>query len=260
MTESVTSAGEDSSTSSTKSKAVVTSALICLGIVLIGAGVVAVFRTTNDVGSAALLSFGGVLFVLGAMGDRLESLRYGDLEVVLRRKAKEAAKKGETETAEVLERAADRISGRAKKIQRSYQAVRTNMPSGAQRTALMDQIIREARADAHDPDLDEERVLGLLWTGSEGARVWALGVLQERPQLATVRAVLEAVIRPDQMFDQYQALLLAERYLALPDVREWPRKRIQQAVRIQFDSGALGKDQNSLSVAKRIIHHPPSRT
>jgi hypothetical protein len=66
----------------------------------------------------------------------------------------------------------------------------------------MERITREAKRDAHAADLDPRKVLNLLWTGSEGERIWALGVLLERPDLATTRAVLDAVLRPDQMFDQ----------------------------------------------------------
>lgn len=242
--------------SSRRSQVIATFVLIVLGLALVAAGIAAVFSTTNDVGSAALLTMGGLLFLLGAIGDRLESLRYGDLEVVLRRKADQARKGGDPETAQALERAADRIGARVKDTQRSYRTVRSGMPAGPERTARMEQIIREARTDAHDPDLDEERVLELLWTGSEGARVWALGVLQERPDIATVRSILEAVLRPDQMFDQYQALLLAERYLQLPDVRTWPRERIHEAVLGQLESGALGEDPDSHAVAQRILDHP----
>jgi hypothetical protein len=114
------------------------------------------------------------------------------------------------------------------------------MPASPERTAKMDRIIAEAKRDAHAADLDPEEVLSLLWTGSEGARVWALGVLQERPELATTRAVLEAVQRPDQMFDQYHALVLAERFMSLPTTRTWARERIAAAVRAQLESGALG--------------------
>ena len=117
----------------------------------------------------------------------------------------------------------------------------------------MDDIIAEARNDAHRADLDEEDVLRLVWTGSEGARVWALGVLQERPELATTRAVLEAVQRPDQMFDQYQALVLANRFITLPTTHNWAQERIAAAVQRQLESGALGDDANCRNAARRLL-------
>jgi hypothetical protein len=87
--------------------------------------------------------------------------------------------------------------------------------------------------------------------------VWALGVLQERPEVATTRAVLEAVQRPDQMFDQYQALVLAEQVISLPATRTWARERIARAVQEQYESGALGDDDDSIEAAERILEQVP---
>lgn len=231
----------------------ISGALAVLGLGLTAAGAAAVF-TTDNAGAAALLVIGAILMLFGAFGDRLESLRYGDLELVLRRKADEAAGRGDSEAAEILQRAADTVGRRIAKVARSYRTVRGAMPAGSQRTARMEGLITEARRDAHAPDLDAEEVLRLVWTGSEGARVWALGVLQERPELATTRAVLEAVQRPDQMFDQYQALVLAERFVALKTTGPWARARIAAAVRGQLESGALGTDRDCHDAAERVIH------
>jgi hypothetical protein len=237
----------------------VSAGLVMLGLGLAATGVAAVFTTESDTGAAALLAVGTVLVLFTAVGDRLESLRYGDLELVLRRRANEAAKRGDVEEARALERAADTVGKRAARLAHSYKNVRGSMPAGLQRTALMERIISEARNDAHAPDLDEEEVLKLLWTGSEGARVWALGVLQERPELATTRAVLEAVQRPDQMFDQYHALVLAERVVSLPATRTWARERITAAVQEQLESGALGDHHDAIEAAKRVLEQIPPR-
>jgi hypothetical protein len=236
----------------------ISAGLIVLGLGLAATGIAAVFTTESDTGAAALLAVGIILVLFTALGDRLESLRYGDLELVLRRKADEAARRGDVEEAKALERAADTVGKRAARLARSYKNVR-GMPPGLQRTALMERIISEARNDAHAPDLDEEEVLKLLWTGSEGARVWALGVLQERPELATTRAVLEAVQRPDQRFDQYHALVLAERVITLPATPTRTRERIAAAVRAQLDSGALAGDGNSIEAAGRVLDQVPLR-
>ncbi len=234
----------------------IASGLTILGLGLAAAGVAAVITTKSDAGAAALLTVGVLILLVVVLGDRLESLRYGNLELLLRRKADEAAGRGDLQAAKVLERAADTVSERAARVARSYRAVRSGMPSGPERTAKMDSIIAEARSDARARDIDQEEVLSLLWTGSEGARVWALGVFQERPELATTRAVLEAVQRPDQMFDQFQALILADRFVSLPATGTWARERIADAVRQLLDSGALGNDRPSLEAAKRVLKHP----
>jgi hypothetical protein len=235
----------------------ISAGLAVLGLGLAATGIVAVFTTESDTGAAALLAVGTILVLFIALGDRLESLRYGDLEIVLRRKADEAARRGDVEGARALERAADTVGKRAARLARSYTNVRGSMPAGPERTRLMERIISEARSDAYAPDLDEEEVLKLLWTGSEGARVWALAVLQERPELATTRAVLEAVQRPDQPFDRYHALLLAEKVILRSATPIWTRERIAAAVRTQLDSGALGKDDDSIEAAKRILKQVP---
>ncbi len=234
--------------------------LAALGLLLAGAGVAAVFRTQNGTGAAALLAVGAAFLLFAALGDRLESMRVGDVEVVLRRKAIEAAGRGDLETARVLQRAADAFGQRVEMAARTYKTVRGNMPSGPDRTKRMQGIVVEARKDAHAPDLDVERVLSLLWTGSEGARVWALGILQERPELATTRAVLEAVQRPDQMFDQFQALVLAERYVSMPSSRPWARERIADEVRDRLTSGAFGDDSSCIQRAKRVLALVPTDT
>lgn len=245
---------------STMRQRLVPSALAVLGLGLAATGVAAVFLAESDTGAAALLTIGVILVLFAAVGDRLESLRYGDFELVLRRKADEAARRGDIVEAKALQRAADTVAQRVARLARSYTTVRGTMPAGLQRTAEMDRIIHEAETNADRPDIDQEEVLSLLWTGSEGARVWALGVLKGRPDLATTRAVLEAVQRPDQMFDQFHALLLAERFVSLSDTRTWARERIAAAVRAQLESGALGTDHNSIEAAKRVLHQVSKRT
>jgi hypothetical protein len=230
-------------------------AVTLLGLGLIGAGLAAVFTRKADVGSAALITLGSVLVLFVAVGDRLESLKYGDVELVLRREATQAQRRGDAATARALERAADTIGQRIETTARSYRAVRGSMPSGPERTAKMDEIIEEAHHDAYAPDLNEHEVLELLWTGSEGERVWALGVLQQRPELATPRAVLEAVGRPDQMFDLYQALVLADRFLTLPTTGTWARSRIRDAVRAHLESGAIGDGTARQRMALQVLEH-----
>ena len=227
-------------------------ALILLGLALAGTGVAAVFTTDSDAGAAALLGVGVLLVLFGAVGDRLESLRYGDLELVLRRKADEAEERGDVQAARVLRQAADTIGERVARAAKSYKAVR-EMPPGRERTTKLDQIVGEGKRAAYDREIDEEEVLSVLWTGSAGARAWALGVLQARPELATTRAVLEALERPEHMHDQYHALLLAKRFVALDTTDRWDRMRIADAVRDRRDSGALGTDANSLDEAETVL-------
>jgi hypothetical protein len=184
--------------------------LALLGLGLVATGIAGIFTANSEAGAATLVRIGTLLVLFGAIGDQLETLRFGDLELRLRQEAAAAVSRGDVQTAKALERAADALRQRVKLATRAYKSLRTEMPAGYERTQKMNEILNEGKRDAKAPDLDEEDVLRLLWTGPEGARVWALGVLQELPRLATPRAVLEAIQHPDQMFDQCQALILAE--------------------------------------------------
>jgi hypothetical protein len=240
-------------------QAVVRGLLTLLGLGLVGAGIAAVFAANSGAGAAALVTAGSLLVLLAALGDQLESLRLGDLEIRLRREADEAAGRGDVEEARVLERAAEIVGGRARRTARAYKSVRGGMVAGPERTAKMEEIIAEARNDADARDINDEEVLGLLWTGSEGARVWALGVLEARPEFATPRAVLDAIRNPDQMFDQYHALVLANRFVRLPNTRVWTLRRVADAVRFQLESGAFGADADCNSLAPEIIRYVEHR-
>lgn len=233
--------------------------LALLGLGLVGVGVAATFTTSSGAGSATLIGAGSLLVLFGALGDQLESLRFGDLEVRLLRKADDAASRGDLGAAKVLQSAADIVGQRVRKTATAYRSVRSGMPAGPERTAKMDAIIAEARADAHARDLDADEVLRLLWTGSEGARVWALGVLQERPELATPRAVLDAVQHPDQMFDRYHAFILADRFVESGTSAIWTLERVGEAVHHQLHSGKLGTDQPAIYQARQVLKDASQR-
>ena len=227
--------------------------VVALGIGMTGAGIAAVFLDRGNAGAAALIILGSVLVLIAALGEQLDSLRYGDLEVVLRRRAVEAEGRGDPETAAVLQNAADRIGSRISATARSYASLRTTLARGQARTEKMEEVLAEARQEARTSDLKQDDVLTAFWTGSEGARVWALGVLEEHPEMATTRVVLDAVERPDHAFDHYHALLLAQKWLELPTIDRRSRERVVTAVREQIRIGAIQVDGDRYELAQRIL-------
>ena len=233
--------------------------LALLGLALVGTGIAGIFTANSEAGAAALVGVGSLLVLFGAIGDQLESLRFGDLEFRLRREAEAAVSRGDLETAKALERAADALHQRVKSATRAYKLLRTEMPAGEERSGKMTEVLNEGKRDAAAPDLDEEDVLRLLWTGPEGARVWALGVLQERPELATPRAVLEAIQHPDQMFDQYHALLFANKFVISGTSEIWTLERVGKAVHDRLHSGALGADRGSVDQARQLLEDASQR-
>ena len=57
--------------------------VLMAGVVLVAAGAVAVFSTHNDAGTAALLAVGTVFVALAVVGDRIQTIRYRELEIKL---------------------------------------------------------------------------------------------------------------------------------------------------------------------------------
>src|SRR5215218_5635620 len=173
-------------------RAVVDVAVAALAIGLIAVGAVGVFESDNGAGVAALLASGTVLLMVVALGERIESLRWGEVELTLRRKADEAAAAGDTQLERELRTAADALEHRAAPVAASYEAVRGSMGSRPERTRAMEAEIGRAREDATRDQFDPAELARLFRDGRERERVYVLGVLQAPPELATAEFVLDA--------------------------------------------------------------------
>jgi hypothetical protein len=225
--------------------------IAALAVALIGAGAVAVFAVRNGTGAAALLTAGVALLALVILRERIETLRWGDLELTLRRQADVAAAQGDYELERGLRAAADSLANRAAPIAGSYETVRSSMPAGPERTAAMEAEVARAREDARSGSFDREQVVELFRTGTAGQRIYALGIMQEHPGLATVDVVLDAVRSPHSPFEHYHSLLLAERVASSLTAAE--KEALEIAVRQQLDSRRFRRDSDRLSVANQIL-------
>jgi hypothetical protein len=226
-----------------------------IGVALTIVGALAVFETDNGAGAAGLLAIGGGLLILGLMAGELKTLRFGGIELELIQEAEAAEARGDDEAARVLRQAAATLSQRAGSAARAYKSIRADMPAGNERTARMETLFKSFKTDATllPKLLDPEEVLALLWSGSAGARVWALAVLQERPEYVTVRSLLEALERPEDQFDWYHALVLANEYINLQSTRQWAIERICRVVRTQLNAHAYGEDPDCISQATAVL-------
>jgi hypothetical protein len=222
-----------------------------LAVALIVSGTVAVFVVDNGAGVAALLAAGTVLLAIVALGERIESLRWGELELTLRRQADAAAAVGDDELEQQLRTAADSLTQRAAPVAGSYEAVRGSMRSGAERTAAMEAEVARARDEARTGEFKSEDLARLFRGGSEGERVYALGVMQERPQLSTAEIVLEAIRSPRSPFEHYHALVLAERVEPLLTPPE--KAALAAAITEQLKSSRLRRDSDRVRTAQRIL-------
>lgn len=232
-------------------RAFVDVAVAALSVGLIALGTVGVFETDNGAGVAALLASGTVMLMVVALGERIETLRWGDVELTLRRKADEAAAAGDTQLERELRAAADALEHRAAPVAASYEAVRGAMGSGPERTRAMEAEIARAREDAISEQFDPAELARLFRDGREGERVYVLGVLQARPELATADLVLAAIRGPRSPFEQYHSLVLAER--ALEHLSEAERAAVTSAVGRAAESWRFKRHSDRAAVAQRIL-------
>lgn len=117
----------------------------------------------------------------------------------------------------------------------------------------MEAEVARAREDARSGSFKKEDVLELFRTGGDGDRTYALGVLQEHPDLATLDVVLEAVRSPRSPFEHYHSLLLAER--VAPGLTAAEKETREVALRQQPGSRRLRRDSDRLLLANRILAH-----
>lgn len=232
-------------------RALVEVAVAALSVGLIAVGTVGVFETDNGAGVAALLASGTVMLMIIALGERIDTLRWGDVELTLRRKADEAAAAGDAQLERELRAAADALKHRAAPVAASYEAVRGSMGSGPERTRAMEAEIARAREDAISDQVDPAELARLFRDGREGERVYVLGVLQARPELATAELVLDAIRGQRSPFEHYHSLLLAER--ALEHFSDAERTAVTSAVGRAAESWKFKRDGDRAAVAHRIL-------
>jgi hypothetical protein len=220
------------------------------GTTLLVLGVIATFVADNDVASTGLAAFGIVLLLFALLGDRISSLRVGNVEVqllyaqLLKAKGEIAAYEGDVETGnELREQAAEialQASSRAAPLARAsadtvpasvsadYEALRLQEAPGPKRTAAMERLIARARREVKDGRYSKADVEKLA-AGDEGQRVEALALIQERPEWGALDFVLDAIEHSRSAFEQYHALKAAE--AMLNGLNEEERRRLAEVCR-----------------------------
>jgi hypothetical protein len=208
-----------------------------LGVCLLALGVVAVFESDNDAAVAALIAAGTVLVVVGVLGRRIESLRWREIELTLRRQADEAIERGDLERAEQYRELARVLSEQAAPFAATYEDLRRVMPYGPERTARLEEELARAKHEARSrtTSYSPDEVLNLFKEGSEGERIFAIGLMQEEPALADPEVALDAIRRSRSAFEQYHGLELARRLMKSLD--GGTRRELLAAIREEMESG-----------------------
>ena len=207
-----------------------------LGAASFGAGVSAVFLTLNGTGTGVLLAFGGSVLVLALFGDRIETLEFGGTKLKMRAAAaekfalaEESEHQGDSITAARLRAEARALLEAAGPIAYEYRTVRGSMPAGRARTMAMERIVAQARQLAAEQPFDPAEVIRWLQDGSDEERITALGMMQANPELRDFDSVLAAITDSRSAFEQYHALLLADKML--PALGAGDKQRLAGAIK-----------------------------
>jgi hypothetical protein len=230
---------------------------VAAGVVTLVAGGVAVFRTSNELGSTALVAAGVVIASLAVFANRIEAVEAAGIRLELerqalraRQEARRARAAGENDRADELERRAQSLLAAASRVGSRYEQLRTSEPSGWDRTSRMEGVLREARA-LDTEVLTASDVAGIFATGSDGNRIAALALVEGDPRLATADVLTEAITHSRSTFEQYHALVAAESGLTHLPAED--RARIGEAVE-SILAGPLGeRSSDRRTVARRVL-------
>ena len=92
----------------------------------------------------------------------------------------------------------------------AYESLRRTMQSGYERTIAMEQVVSVARNEAKEIDIDRDAAKKLFFTGGEGDRIRALGLMQGKASIRDVSVVLDGIRHSWSAFEQYHALKLGQ--------------------------------------------------
>jgi hypothetical protein len=189
-----------------------------LGVAMLVLGVVSSFIISSGTAPAAMLALGGGLVVLGIVGDRLTSMKVGNVEFQLEH-VRELVALADSEMANGnIERAAA-LRSEAITLLRSpslvalenrYESIRASTPGSRARTSELEQLLMEVRTLARHQGWTPQAVVDKFTQGSDGSRITALAVLEELPELHVFAPIENALSEPRSNMEQYHALVAAE--------------------------------------------------
>jgi hypothetical protein len=95
-------------------------------------------------------------------------------------------------------------------LARQYEEIRARMKSGSERTAVLEDVVRQARSLARDADFGTDELIAKLRSGAAGDRVVGLAAIEVTGDHGTLNAVLEEVTNERTPFEQYHAFQALE--------------------------------------------------
>lgn len=236
------------------------SAVALLGIAALAVGGVATFLSSNGAGSAGLVAGGTTLILFVLLGERIESLKVGSVEVHLREvarqltmRASDLEARGDREGAERLREEAGRLLLQASPAARAYEDLRRTRPPGAQRVIELSKIVDDAHEYSRASHPSAEAVRQIFFSGSDGERVYALALMQADSEVGNLDCILDSITYSHSAFEQGQALLAAIQLV--PRVSPADRARLAQAVRDQLrPDGHITRSTDRRRLAEQLLN------
>ena len=225
-----------------------------LGVAVFAAGAVAVFVTENGTGAAALLAIGAAFLVIAVLGDRVQSVELGGVNLTIRDLARqtlvlaqEAEQRGDEESAARLRTVAAELQALA----RGYRRLRRSMRAGDDRTRALELFMTEARSLSQSDALEPADVVTWFDEGTPEARITALGLMQGNARLRDFEAALDAIDDPRSAFEQYHGLLLAE--MMAPKLTPTQRAQLTLIVERAMRSRRVRRDSDRHTTGERVL-------
>ncbi len=135
-----------------------------------------------------------------------------------------------------------------------YEATRTAMPSGPERTLKMSSIVAQARAIAAQARYEPMEMTDLIAQDSPGTRVMALAVVQANPDPRAFSIALDGIAHSRSAFEQYQALRAAEEMLPRLDPEQ--KQQLEEVLRDQRSGGEgknITRDSDRWPISSRML-------
>ncbi len=213
-------------------------------------GAVAVFTTTNEIGTAAMVAASAGLIVVVVFADRIQTFEAGPIKATLPRQAAKqleqagmAEARGNVDEAHRLrESARILLDGAAPPVSTRLNTRQTEEP-GQKLTGMQHLLMSHTRALAV-ASTSADTVRALFGEGSDGDRLTAIAIMQARPELADPKTLKAAVVDARSAHEQYQALVAIEKVVDAS--LEFPRERRtggHRARRSAYEPGSVGIDQ-----------------
>jgi hypothetical protein len=224
------------------------------GAATFGTGVGAVFATDNGPGAATLLAIGAAFLAVAALGDRIQSLELGGVNLTLRDIARQTFARAEDAERRGDEGAAERLRAAGRELQalaEEYHRIRSRMRGGSARTRALDDVVRRTRELAKRGAFEPADVSAWFDDGSPEARITALALMQQDVRLRDFGAAVDAITASESAFEQYHGLRLAE--MMVRDLSPGQRAELEAVVDRARRSFRVRRDHDRAAAARRIL-------